>query len=355
MSVVAPPAWRAAGPIERPRHAAALGWRLAERPVQTGWRTSASDVAFLRTLAIRLSRRRPKVYASERRAAVAMILRLQFHDGKPRPVTLEGLLAGEAEAASAELLFILRTQQQRDRWSGQVAFPGGKRDKGDADDRAAAAREALEEVGLDLEGEDFVHLGRLDDRPVTAGGRRLKDYFLAPFLWLQVSATTPPIRLQHGEVAAWRWAPLSTLVPGRVTYDLIKQDLRLPEWVPERLARWLPSAAHRPFEAASFPAIPLEAASTTATSDMQAPFTLWGLTLHATSDALVLGSDPSRHLACPPVRLRSAAGNAVVAFLCVLQALRHSHAHQPRRKGGQALVIMGLVGIAALVGSCALL
>ena len=33
--------------------------------------------------------------------------------------------------------------------TGEVAFPGGKMEEGDADDTATALREAMEEIGLD--------------------------------------------------------------------------------------------------------------------------------------------------------------------------------------------------------------
>jgi len=47
------------------------------------------------------------------------------------------------------LLFIRRAADERDRHSGQVAFPGGARDSGDTDAGATAVREAQEEIGLD--------------------------------------------------------------------------------------------------------------------------------------------------------------------------------------------------------------
>jgi hypothetical protein len=66
-----------------------------------------------------------------------------------------------------ELLFIKRATRVGDKWNGHVALPGGKRDPEDEDDQAAAAREALEEVGIDLSPDNAIAVGNLPQRIVT--------------------------------------------------------------------------------------------------------------------------------------------------------------------------------------------
>jgi 8-oxo-dGTP pyrophosphatase MutT (NUDIX family) len=66
-----------------------------------------------------------------------------------------------------EVLFIKRASRVGDRWTGHVALPGGKRDPEDADDKAAAIREASEEIGLDLTMDDTISVGNLPERVVT--------------------------------------------------------------------------------------------------------------------------------------------------------------------------------------------
>lgn len=76
----------------------------------------------------RLSPRFPKVPDDARPAAVLML----FSDGEDGP----------------ELLLTERSSTMRSH-PGQISFPGGKSDPGDADAAATALREAEEEVGLD--------------------------------------------------------------------------------------------------------------------------------------------------------------------------------------------------------------
>ena len=60
-----------------------------------------------------------------------------------------------------QILFIERSTNENDPWSGQIAFPGGKSERGDGSLRQTAERETWEELGVDLTAARF--LGRLDD------------------------------------------------------------------------------------------------------------------------------------------------------------------------------------------------
>src|SRR5204863_2744545 len=60
-----------------------------------------------------------------------------------------------------EALFIQRAVRVGDVWSGQIAFPGGRREPTDADLLTTAVRETVEEVGADLSSAE--RLGVLDD------------------------------------------------------------------------------------------------------------------------------------------------------------------------------------------------
>ena len=65
------------------------------------------------------------------------------------------------------VLFTERSKELRAH-AGQISFPGGSVDIGDADARAAALREAREEVGLDEQHVEV--LGTLDDCPTFVTG-----------------------------------------------------------------------------------------------------------------------------------------------------------------------------------------
>jgi 8-oxo-dGTP pyrophosphatase MutT (NUDIX family) len=105
----------------------------------------------------------------------------------------------------AEMLFIERAHRFGDPWSGHMAFPGGRVDPRDRDERDAAERETREEVGLDLRrAEPF---GRLDD--LHAGVPLVAPLVLSAFVY---RTDRPPPLVPNREVRAALWVPLPALV-----------------------------------------------------------------------------------------------------------------------------------------------
>ena len=119
------------------------------------------------------------------RAAVALVLR-------PGP-------------GGPEMLFIERARKEGDPWSGHLAFPGGRIEPSDPDARAAAERETLEEVGLDLRGARFAgEVGAVcgDRLPVTVQ------------CFAYAVGGGEPLRPNH-EVAHAFWVPLGVFLDPR--------------------------------------------------------------------------------------------------------------------------------------------
>jgi len=82
----------------------------------------------------------------------------------PGPLIRAAVLVPIVDRGEASLVFAQRTEHVGQH-KGQISFPGGRVDPGDADDLAAALREAHEEVGLDPGSVEV--LGFLDDYPTV--------------------------------------------------------------------------------------------------------------------------------------------------------------------------------------------
>ena len=156
--------------------------------------------------------------AERKRAAVALVLR----DAEPGP----------------EVLFIERALHDGDPWSGHMAFPGGRVDPGDAGAQAAAERETLEEVGLDLSGAR--RMGRLDDLE----GRRATGVPQIVVSCFVYSMREVPTLAPNHEVREAFWFPLRELLAPerRVPYRIEQVDgLEFPGILvgePERHIVW---------------------------------------------------------------------------------------------------------------------
>ena len=258
--------------------------------------------SFLRTLAVSLERVPPSL-VTHRRAAVAIVLRVvgEPPSSFPRVCTLSSFLASPAASAPPsriELLFIRRAVRDSDKWSGHVAFPGGMREADDADDVSAAARECVEEVGIDPRA--LLYVGRLADRRATARGRTL-DIAYAACVFVAPTDAPLPLTLQSAEVAAARWAPVSALAPSRQAFNVVRNPLRsvLGERVSAYVPRWLGLGEAR--------LASIDLPVTNAPADDGEVFRLWGMTLLAVSDLCVAGGGGMAHrLAWPPAKLRGA-------------------------------------------------
>lgn len=75
---------------------------------------------------------------------------LQFAEPQVTGTRLAGVAVIIRAGADPGVLLIQRAVKDGDPWSGQVAFPGGKRAGGDRTIRDTAVRETREELGFDL-------------------------------------------------------------------------------------------------------------------------------------------------------------------------------------------------------------
>ncbi len=133
---------------------------------------------------LQMGRRQPRLATEDDRVPAAVALLLRERDGR------------------LEMLFIERARRTGDPWSGHIAFPGGRVELYDASPRAAAERETMEEVGVDLR--TARHLGRLDDLVANT-----MAVTVAAFVYL----LEPPQRLRlNEEVEDAFWIPLDDLL-----------------------------------------------------------------------------------------------------------------------------------------------
>jgi len=108
------------------------------------------------------------------------------------------------EKGDFSVFFVKRVENVADPWSGQMAFPGGKRDRKDVDLMQTVVRETLEETGINLlEGCRFLGvLTALRSMPRP-------DLRILPFVVLV--EYEPRVRLNRKELEDFYWIPFKEL------------------------------------------------------------------------------------------------------------------------------------------------
>lgn len=105
----------------------------------------------------------------------------------------------EEQPAGLNILFIERSANENDCWSGQIGFPGGRAEYGDSNLKHTAERETREELGFDLSTAQY--LGRLSD--IAPGSLQI---VVSCFVY--AVTLNPVMQLDYHEIADAFWIPI---------------------------------------------------------------------------------------------------------------------------------------------------
>jgi 8-oxo-dGTP pyrophosphatase MutT (NUDIX family) len=178
----------------------------------------APDAALMPTMVGDLGRLTPRTLPPGRTGRPAGVLVLLYPDS-----------TGAARV-------VLTERSSRDgHHSGEVSFPGGKSEPGDADIVATALREAAEEVALDIEAAGLRVVGLLDRFWIP-----VSDYEVTPVV--AVADRRPAMVAAPAEVARIFEPPVARFMPG-APIDVVERTiggwpLRFGEYRVDGLSVW---------------------------------------------------------------------------------------------------------------------
>lgn len=137
-------------------------------------------------------------------AAVACILRIVKREDNRKIFSSFSDLESNFDEQNdkLEILFMKRSKRGGDRWSGDVAFPGGYLDVNESDVQGVI-REVSEELDLNLaDSSHFQWLGRL--KHIDLGQSRT----ITPHLFIYLGLEGPLMKLEKSEVESVEWVDI---------------------------------------------------------------------------------------------------------------------------------------------------
>ncbi|KAJ1448284.1 hypothetical protein M885DRAFT_539654 [Pelagophyceae sp. CCMP2097] len=226
--------------------------------------------------------------ASLRAAANEATIRVATPSGGRR-ASIAAVFRVDAATGAEQVLFIKRARSETDPWSGNIALPGGRQEPSDGDDdERTAARETLEEVGIDVFDETkFDRLGRIaDDRTVAVSGRGHLVVSMFGFDEKQgASSGAPKIVIDQSEVLVAWWVPTHVIAGDHAQWRDIPIERCVGASVLKDRPRLLRVARALGLGDVRFACVRLPEPPTLQAA-CEDSFALWGLTLAFFSDAL---------------------------------------------------------------------
>ncbi|KAG6614126.1 nudix hydrolase [Phytophthora cinnamomi] len=217
----------------------------------------------------------------------------------------------EKEQRSLELLFVRRTVNEKDTWSGQVAFPGGRRQKKTKMDlsalddvseewtdweslRETAQRETMEEVGLDLTSPHAHWIGNLP--PINTHLRSLSVSTQVFFIDVAADEHDYKPKVQESEISDVFWVDVQEIFNTR-RYQILSYPLE-DSLMSLRMHPQILALAKKVLGNMQFDCIYLPRPDHPPPDDERLPrrevkdFVLWGLTLRSVVELFKAAGSP---------------------------------------------------------------
>lgn len=215
----------------------------------------------------------------------------------------------EADQRTLEMLFVRRSVNEKDTWSGQVAFPGGRRQKktkmdinADVNDwseweslKDTAVRETMEEVGLDLTDPHVHWIGHLP--PMQTHLRSLSVSTQVFFIDVAADEHEFKPKLQESEISDVFWVDVQELYNTKRYQELaypLEESIRSLRKSPQLLSVVKKLLGDKMYFASIYlprPGHPLPDDDRLPLRD-EKDFVLWGLTLRAVVNLFATAGAP---------------------------------------------------------------